>query len=269
MMRTFYTVLKDMPKSKNDKFKVLVGLISALLLVLLLSSCTRPKAGGGTKTMSSNDGIDGMVEQALEAMPPEIVNDPEKAQQMREFLRQSLIAYAGEQVEESAPSPRQETTLDKTKLKRVTLEQHSECKPMSGKKLRLDFTRNYNPIDFERMGYGLDATSMDEKWIMILDSNVLRMWSSWPLNKCIFEMSFVAAGNDHRIAEVWVDQGFVSQPPIDVAYAKELLQYLIERMLLGHTARFPFPKTTTDIMQKSMFRHGLVGSSQANDETEP
>jgi len=189
----------------------------------------------------------------------------EQIQALKDLMRQAVPRYAEQGPNGRVPES-QQTVVDPKILRRVTPEQYPDLPSMSREKKQLDFVRRYSLTEYERIGYGLSPVDMDEKWITILKGETLRMWRSWPPNPCIFEIGFRLIEGSYQTNETWVAQGFLRHPNIDTAYAVELLDYLIQRMLLGHVAHFPFPQPITKSMDRMMFRHGMVGSSLANGE---
>ena len=216
--------------------------------------------------MGSNDEFDRMIDETMKAMESQFANDPEKAKFFREMMRQQFMAYADKGNADVAGLEHQETIINPEKLKRTVITDNPECLPLSENREKLNFKHEYSEIEYERISYGLKAASMDEKWIIILDGDTLRMWRSWHPHLCIFEIRFKKIGKTYSIEEVFVDKNFISEGVIDKDYASQLLHYIIERMLLGHRAKFPYPAMINDIIQRAAFRHGLVGSSLANDE---
>ena len=107
---------------------------------------------------------------------------------------------------------------------------------------------------------------MDEKWIVIVENLVIRFYRSWVPNRCIYEIRLERLNDVFKVKETLVDAAFLEETWNSPDYAAGLLHYIIQRMLLGRSLPFPFPDSTANTMEKNMFRHGLVGSSLANDE---
>jgi len=216
--------------------------------------------------MDSGDEINKMLEESLKGMEYLFAGHPESAKAYKEMLKQQFMEYAGEGKIDNLSLKEQKTTSDENNLRKVTREQFPECIPLSDRKVMIEFSRQYSHEEYRRMTYCLAPKSMDEKWVMLLEDETLRMFRSWPPQNCIFEIIFEKGGEVFKIRKAWVDRTFLEEPWNSPPYTTQLIEYLIERMLLGHYLAFPFPNTISDPMQKALFRHGLVGSSLANDE---
>jgi len=216
--------------------------------------------------LESDSDFDKLFSEAFEGMEDQFKEHPEKLKIYKKFLKQQFLSYAGESNDEYPPLADQVTKTDKSKLQQVTKKKFPECIPLSDKRIKMNFPHQYSAEEFHRMSYGLAPASMDEKWIVLAEGLTLGMYRSWPPIKCIYEIHFQKSGDIYRVKEAWVDKAFLDEPWNNPGYSAELLHYIVQRMLLGHGLPFPFPNSINGSMEKSMFRHGMVGSSLANDE---
>jgi len=240
-----------------------ITFVAACSVLVTLVCCSPKHSQTGIGTVKNEHEIDTTVDQMMQGLEGHL--DPKQLQQMRSLLRQQIAGYA-EQGAAYQANEDQPTVVDTKVLKKITADEHPELPSMPKDRERLDFSRTYSKIEFSRMSYGLDAASMDEKWIMILQNLTLRMWRSWPPHSCIFELTFENSGDAYRTVDVWLARDFAKDPKMGKDYSIKLLDYLIQRMLLAHFVAFPFPESIQKPMDRMMFRHGLVGSSLANGE---
>ena len=216
--------------------------------------------------MESDSDFDKLFSEAFEGMEDQFKEHPEKLETYKRFLKQQFLSYAGESNVEYPPLADQVTKTDKSKLRKVTKHKFPECIPLSDQRAKINFPHQYSIEEFQRMRYGLAPASMDEKWIVLAEGLTLRMYRSWPPNKCIYEIHLEKSNDIYQVKEVWIDKSFLDESWNSPGYSAELLHYIVQRMLLGHALPFPFPNSINGAMEKRMFRHGMVGSSLPNDE---
>lgn len=129
----------------------------------------------------------------------------------------------------------------------------------------LYYLRDLSPAEFDRISHGLVPASMDEKWYIFKDQNEIFFCRSWTM-KCVYRLEIESGELVHHVRQAWVDRSDYAHPPLSLEYAGRLLGYLMERMLLGREAEFPFPDEIRDPLDRLLFKYSMVGGGLANDE---
>jgi len=207
--------------------------------------------------------LEKMINEAFED-DNEMQANPKKMATIKQLFKMQIDAYAGQKTIQYPPFPEQDCIVDTTKLRKVSSDKYKNLKPMEGK-IKLDFKRCYSEKEHERMSFGLMPASMDEKWLIIMDETGLRFYRSWT-NEEKIRLFLEHTKVGYVVKETWVDEEMMRNEWNSPNYMAKLLNYIIERMLLGRYLEFPFPDNFEGTMQRLMLRSAMVGSSLANGE---
>lgn len=102
----------------------------------------------------------------------------------------------------------------------------------------LSFVRHYTPAEMEQIAQGLVPMEMEQKWFIYLEDDTLHFHRSWTGNK-IYEVRF---SRDER--GFCANRAIANCDPsqyrkINDRPEEDMLDYLINRLLLGKDVPFP------------------------------
>jgi ADP-ribosyl-[dinitrogen reductase] hydrolase len=123
----------------------------------------------------------------------------------------------------------------------------------------LDFQRIFSPQELERIRLGLIPREMEDKWFIYYDSDILnihRSWTGYHMFKIFFKCQ---EDNTYTVTKTIVNRNKAQYNQENNEYDILLVNYLIDRLLLGKNASFP---TTREA--KAIYKHSTVGYATPN-----
>lgn len=192
------------------------------------------------------------------------IEDPKEAAVAKQVMVEQFKRYVGEGME-YPPIASQDVVIDESRLRKVAISDFENLAPLPAARKEIPFSRKYTEKEIERMSYGVAPASMDEKWIIIMTEEKLHFFRSHSRQEVI-RMLFERQAQDYVVRKTWVDQELMQTEWNSPEYMAKLVDYLVERLLLGRVLRFPFPESVTGFVRKGMFKHSLIGNGLANDE---
>ncbi len=194
-------------------------------------------------------------------------DNPIIVEKMIQIFDNSISSYTTENKEAYPELSKQKIKLNREKLNFINREliEHSLPNQIPDP-FDIEFSKYFSRIEFERLTYGLNPSSMEEKWIIIYDNEQIYFYRSWPPYNLIFRIKLLKNEDCFYFSKFEISLEFLNTKWNSSEYSVKLLNYLIERLLLGRLLNFPFPDQIKDKTKRAIFRHSLVGSSIANDE---
>lgn len=126
------------------------------------------------------------------------------------------------------------------------------------KRAELKIERLFSEEEYEKISLGLNARSMDEKWVAIVENNVLHFYRSWT-GKCIYRAVFDRSDEKYIVSEAFVNRDVLDYKETDDHYDELLLLFLIENLLLGNQTPFPLKEELSEILKGAM-QHSIAGT---------
>lgn len=125
----------------------------------------------------------------------------------------------------------------------------------------IPYARRFRPEEWQRIVAGVVPRSMEDKWLMYVEDDVLRLVRSWT-GYCIFEIPLTrTVDGGAAAAGAWVNRDD-AQYGGDDAYDPLLLDFLVQNFLLGTCEPFPLPpgEATTPEQGRGLLQHHLAGT---------
>lgn len=132
-------------------------------------------------------------------------------------------------------------------------------KPMSKMRTQLASPRTFTEEEFEKILKGLIPNSMEDKWFIFFEDNILYFHRSWT-GECIYQILFSKQESAYFPQEVWVCRNPVKYKFFSKSYDEKILLFLIENLLLGNNIPFPMPKILENILPKGVYQHTVSGT---------
>ncbi|MBI4760169.1 MAG: hypothetical protein ACOYYF_13050 [Chloroflexota bacterium] len=123
--------------------------------------------------------------------------------------------------------------------------------PLPRQRAKLNFVRTFTEQEFDCLAHGLIPKSMDDKWFIFMENDVLSFHRSWT-GVCIYQVHF---DKRHAITAVWVNRDVQQYKETDNEYDQRLLNFLIDNLLLGQSTPFPMPSNLPGSLPKGAFQH--------------
>lgn len=129
----------------------------------------------------------------------------------------------------------------------------------------LDFRKVYSPQEFERIRLGLTPKEMEDKWFIYYENQTLNIHRSWT-GYHIYQIAIQCQEDKTcKVIQTLVNRNIAQYNQQNDEYDILLIDYLIDRLLLGKNVRFPTPADLTG-EEKAIFKHSIVGHATPNIE---
>ena len=115
-----------------------------------------------------------------------------------------------------------------------------DIKPLPQQRVALSIERVFTEKEYELIRRGVIPESMDDKWFIFLEDDVLYFHRSWT-GFCIYQVSLEKDGAQYRVVEALANRDSDQFSGTDEHYDVELLTYLIDEFLLLRSPIFPDP----------------------------
>lgn len=138
-----------------------------------------------------------------------------------------------------------------------------KTEPMPDETDSLDFHKIFSSEEFERVKLGLIPREMEDKWFIYYDNhtlNIHRSWTGYHIYKIIIQP---LENNTYAVTRAIVNRNNAQYNQQDIAYDVSLLNYLIDRLLLGKAVPFPVPKDISG-EDSAIYKHSMVGYATPN-----
>lgn len=185
----------------------------------------------------------------------------EDKEKMKKIFREGFLNYTGFTQNEIDMKKLEQAPHRRKRLRKVKRTDR-ESLSLPDDRMQIEYTRRFSLQEYRKLSYGLLPADQDEKWHIFLEDDRLCLHRSWT-GECSYLLTLEKHKDDYRVVEAWMNPTLDFQ---EAGYAQKFLDYLIDRLLLGRPARFPFPKHIQAPLERALFRHAMVGSSVANDQ---
>ena len=129
----------------------------------------------------------------------------------------------------------------------------------------LDFQRVYSSEEFDRIKLGLIPREMEDKWFIYYEDHTLNIHRSWT-GYHMYQITIQSQeDNTYKVIQTLVNRNKSQYNQPNDEYDVLLIDYLIERLLLGKEIAFPTPTELTK-EAKAIFKHSMVGHATPNIE---
>ena len=127
----------------------------------------------------------------------------------------------------------------------------------------LDFQKVYSPEEFDRIKLGLIPKEMEDKWFIYFENQSLNIHRSWT-GYHIYQITIQSQeDNTYKIIQTLVNRNKDQYNQQNYEYDVLLIDYLIDRLLLGKNVPFPTPTALTG-ETSTIFKHSMVGYATPN-----
>jgi ADP-ribosyl-[dinitrogen reductase] hydrolase len=127
----------------------------------------------------------------------------------------------------------------------------------------LDFCKVYSQEEFERIRLGLVPKEMEDKWFIYYVNDTLNIHRSWTGHH-IYQIAInCLEDSTYKVIQTLVNRNKAQYNQQNDEYDILLIDYLIDRLLLGKNVRFPAP-TELSGEAKAIFKHSMVGNATPN-----
>lgn len=132
--------------------------------------------------------------------------------------------------------------------------------PMSERHTSLSVDRHYAPDEMKSIQQGVIPDSMDDKWFIFFEDDVLYCHRSWT-GCCIYQAEFERVGDHFQVSRLLVTRDPEEYKITDDAYDIRLFAFLVDRLLLGKSVRFPESRgKDTDKEKRALKLWSIFGS---------
>ncbi|MBN8854538.1 MAG: ADP-ribosylglycohydrolase family protein [Sphingobacteriales bacterium] len=123
--------------------------------------------------------------------------------------------------------------------------------------------RVFSSEEFERIRMGLVPRQMEDKWFIYYDDDVLNFHRSWS-GVHVYKVALRNTGNNnYETTEVVVNRNRKQYNQGNPEYDVLLVNYLIDRLLLGKNIPFPTPHKLEG-EERQIYKHAIVGYAEPN-----
>jgi ADP-ribosyl-[dinitrogen reductase] hydrolase len=127
----------------------------------------------------------------------------------------------------------------------------------------LDFQKVYSSEEFDRIKLGLIPKEMEDKWFIYYENHSLNIHRSWT-GYHIYQITIQSQeDNTYKVIQTLVNRNKDQYSQQNDEYDVLLIDYLIDRLLLGKNVRFPTPTDLTG-EAKAIYKHSMVGYATPN-----
>jgi hypothetical protein len=106
---------------------------------------------------------------------------------------------------------------------------------------------------------------MEDKWFIYCEDGWLYLHRSWT-GSLIYWIKLDGSSSGVRVVDSWVNRDPEEYKETDIEYDRQMLNFLIRRILLGEEVDFPIRKKDQKTTPKGIYQHHVAG--RAFPETE-
>ena len=140
-----------------------------------------------------------------------------------------------------------------------------KTKPAPEKKEFLGYEALFSDLEAERMIEGLKPMGMEDKWFIYHENGYLYLHRSWT-GTLIYWLKLDGSPSGVRVTESWVNRDTEEYKETEIEYDRQMLDFLIRRMLLREDVSFPIRKEHQDTAPKGVYQHHIVGRAYPEKE---
>ena len=120
----------------------------------------------------------------------------------------------------------------------ATREAWHDIKSLPQQRATISIERVFTEKEYELIRRGVIPESMDDKWFIFLEDDVLYFHRSWT-GFCIYQVRLEKDGAQYRVVEALANRDSEQFSGTDEHYDTELLTFLIDEFLLRRSPIFP------------------------------
>lgn len=113
----------------------------------------------------------------------------------------------------------------------ATRQSFSNVQPLPQQRATLSFERSFTEAEYEQIGRGVIPESMDDRWFIFLEDDVLYFHRSWT-GFCIYQVRLKKEDAQYRVVEALVNRDATQFSSTDDAHDVDLLTFVIEDIIL-------------------------------------
>src|SRR5215510_462114 len=113
----------------------------------------------------------------------------------------------------------------------ATRQSFNGAHPLPEQRTTLPLERTFTDEEYELIRKGVIPKSMDDRWFIFLEDDVLYLHRSWT-GFCVYQVSFKKDGAQYRVVEALINRDPSQGSATDDGYDVDLLNYLIDEFLL-------------------------------------
>lgn len=122
----------------------------------------------------------------------------------------------------------------------------------------LGYEHVFDDADAERLREGLIPQAMEDKWFAYFENGWLYLHRSWT-GALIYWLKLDGCPAGVRVVESWVSREVEQYQETDISYDRQLLDFLLRALILGHAVPFPARQQDVSAGPAGVYQHHLVG----------
>jgi hypothetical protein len=139
-----------------------------------------------------------------------------------------------------------------------------KIEPMPEALAPIPYAHVFDAAEHARVIRGIVPEEMEDKWFVFYEAPWLWFHRSWT-GFAIYAVKLLVTDVGSTVEGAWVNRSPEQYRETDDAYDREVLSFLVERLLLGRDVRFPVrPSVEPD--KAPLLVHHVVGHARSNDE---
>jgi hypothetical protein len=141
-------------------------------------------------------------------------------------------------------------------------------KPLPAARAALSYDRRFDSAEHARLTKGLAPSRVEDKWTVTFEGGWLTFRRRWT-GICIYALRLEPSGDGDgsTAVEAWVNRSRDEYTVSDVAYDARMLAYLVDHLLLGRDAPFPYPPAIEGTSRTDLFRQVVDGTPPGKSPT--
>lgn len=134
------------------------------------------------------------------------------------------------------------------------------------KKEELGYEGFFDDLEAEQLIQGLKPEAMKDKWFAYYESGWLYLHRSWT-GAMIYWLRLDGSPAGVRVVESWVSRDAEDYKQKDIDYDRQMIDFLLRRVLLKQDVPFPVMKEESEKLPKGAFQRHMTGTAYPEKET--
>ncbi len=128
----------------------------------------------------------------------------------------------------------------------------------------LPYEQSFSHDEFGRLSAGLLPRSMEDKWFVYVEENLLHLHRSWT-GSCIYKVELKPEVTGYSVVRAIVNRDAAQYRETDDDYDSALLGFLIDNLLLGKQTPFPHRNDRPE-PKRGVQQHHFSGTGYSEQE---
>jgi len=159
-----------------------------------------------------------------------------------------------------------EKTENKNQIIMIANRDSWKNKPIPKEREILDIQKKISFEELEEIKKGLIPTQMEDKWFVFTEKNITYFHRSWT-GACIYEAEIIKIDtSNYQFNSLIVNRNTNEYTEKDSQYDIQMFDFLVDRLLLDKSVKFPQKKIDNSEEQKSIERHSAIGYGMSRKE---